>query len=65
MRLAFVGDPQRFSSWVMHAPAGGVTPAFVAPFDRDAPARLRTFRPDVVVALAHEQVGAVPHSSAS
>jgi hypothetical protein len=57
IRLAFVGDPQRFGSWLLRTPAGGVTPLHVAPLDRDARARLEGFRPHVVVVL---DVDAVP-----
>jgi hypothetical protein len=57
-RVAFVGDPQRFSSWALPAPVAGVQPAFVAAWADDARRALEAFGPDVVVVLDVDDVPA-------
>jgi hypothetical protein len=60
VRVAFVGDPQRFSTWALGAPAGGLVPAFFAAGARGTPGGLAAFRPHVVVVL---DVDAVPEAT--
>ena len=57
VRLAFVGDPQRFGAWAHRAPANGVEPLVAA---RRARGDLEAFAPHVVVVF---DVDAVPPSS--
>ena len=58
VRLAFVGDSQRFGAWALRAPVGGLEPLFVAVPGGEARRTLEAFRPHVVVVF---DVEAVPH----